>query len=180
MALPEFNGFKHPFTGRATVMTEDDRKEHILCIREFVKSLDPRDYLEIQLTRTLAIDHWRLNRIKAVEENLFTFESFATAARTDNPHPQVHHAMSQALAFASQAKVVNTLSLYEQRLTRIIHQNLNLLLKLQARRQKQESQPRAQAESEIEPKPLTRTATASSAEAAETPETPQIEFPDAA
>jgi hypothetical protein len=174
MALPEFNGFKHPFTGRPTVMTEDDRKEHILAIREFVRELDPRGYLEIQFTRTIAIDNWRLNRLKAVEENLYAFESFATAARTDNEHPQVHHAMSQALAFATQAKAFNTLSLCEQRLNRAIHQNLNLLLKLQAQRKKQQNQPHAHAENEVEPKPLTRTATAESLE------TPPIEFPNAA
>ena len=174
MPLPEFNGFKHPFTGRATVMTEDDRREHIFTVREFVRELDPRGYLEIRLTRTLAIDNWRLDRLKAVEENLFAFESFAAEARTSNEHPQVHHALSQALAFSTQAKALNTLSLDEQRLTRIIHQNLNLLLKLQAQRKKHENQPHAHTESEIEPKPLTRTA------AAESTETPPIEFPNAA
>jgi hypothetical protein len=163
MPLPEFNGFKHPFTGRATVMTEDDRKEHVFAIREFVREIDPRGYLEIQLTRTLALDHWRINRLKAVEENLYTFESFATAARTDNPHPQVHHAMSQALAFASQAKVFNTLSLCEQRLNRVILNNLKLLMKLQAQRRKQESKSRPHAPAETESKPLTRTAAASAA-----------------
>jgi hypothetical protein len=161
MALPEFNGFKHPFTGRATVMTEDDRKEHIFATREYVRELDPRGYLEIRLTRTLAVDYWRLDRLKAVEENLFTFESFAAEARTDNDNPQVHHALSQALAFATQAKAFNTLSLCEQRLNRAILGNLKLLMKLQAQRRKQESKSQPHTHAEAEPAPLTRTATAS-------------------
>jgi len=158
MPLPEFNGFKHPFTGRATVMTEDDRREHIFSVREYVRELDPRGYLEIRLTRTLAIDNWRLDRLKAVEENLFTFESFAAEARTHNEHPQVHHALSQALAFSTQAKALNTLSLCEQRLTRVIHQNLSLLLKLQAQRKKQENRTRLHAVEETESQPLTHAA----------------------
>jgi hypothetical protein len=160
MALPEFNGFKHPFTGRATVMTEDDRKEQIFSIREFVREIDPRSYLEIRVSRTLAIDYWRLDRLKAVEENLYAFESFAAEARTDNEHPQVHHALSQALAFATRAKAFNTLSLCEQRLNRAILNNLNLLMKLQAQRRKQESESRPHTPAETEPAPLTRAAAA--------------------
>ena len=174
MALPEFDGFNHPFTGRPTVMTEEDRTQQILHIREFIRELDPRGYLEIQLTRTVAIDNWRLNRLKAVEENLFTAEAFTLGPRIDTEHPQVHLALTHARAFATQAKALNTLSLCEQRLTRVIHQNLNLLLKLQAQRKRQQRQPHALGENEIEPKPLARTATA------ESPETPPIEFPSAA
>jgi hypothetical protein len=175
MALPEFNGFQHPFTGRATVMTDDDRREHIAAVREYVEALDPRGYLEIQLTRTLAVDNWRLNRLKAVEENLYAFESFATAARIDTEHPQVHHAFSQALAFATQVKTFNTLSLCEQRLNRVILNNLKLLMKLQAQRRKQESKSQPHTPFEAQPTPLTRTAAA-----CQTPETLRIPLENAA
>lgn len=63
MSLPAFNGFQHAFTGRPTVMTDDDRREQHAFIRECVKSLAPRGYLEIQLTRSFSIDTWRLIRL---------------------------------------------------------------------------------------------------------------------
>jgi hypothetical protein len=159
MALPDLNGFQHKFTGRATVMTDEDRIEQYAFTREYVQALDPRGLLEIQFARTLSIDTWRLNRLKAIEENLFAFGTFGPAANIETEHPQVHHAITQARVFAREAKAFRELSLYEQRLNRSIQNNLNLFLKLQDRRKAEE---RLNALASREPKPLTRAAGASS------------------
>jgi hypothetical protein len=114
--------------------------------------------MEIQLTRSLSMDTWRLNRLRAVEENILSYGAFGPAGNIDTEHPQAHHALAQARVFCREARVLNTLSLIEQRLQRNIQNNLKLLMKLQDRRLAAEEKARLHAVTEIEPKPLTRTA----------------------
>jgi hypothetical protein len=155
MPLPDFNGFNHPFTGRPTVMTDEDRLEQYAFTRDFVQGLDPRGYMEIQLTRSLSMDTWRLNRLRAVEENIFSWGAFGPAGNIDTEQPQAHHALAQARVFTREARVLNTLSLIEQRLQRSIHANLKLLIKLQDRRKADEQKRTPTA---TEPAVLTRAA----------------------
>lgn len=180
MPLPEFNGFKHGFTGRATIMTDEDRLEQYAFTREYVKVIDPWGILEIQLTRSLAMDTWRLNRLRAIEENLLAFGAFGPAANIEAENAQVHHAFTQARVFSREFKVLNTLSLIEQRLNRNIQANLKLLIKLQDRRQaaddrRQAETSRLNVRPEADTKPLTRTAAVSLVA-----EAPAITLPDVA
>jgi len=50
-------------------------------------------------------------------------------------HPEIHAAMVQALTFRNDPKLLANLALYEQRITKNFHVNLNQLLKLQSLRQ---------------------------------------------
>src|ERR1035438_10564773 len=68
-----FKGFRHPYTGLTHVMTDEDRDHQLEFVREFVRDLNPRGYAEINFARHVALDSWRLNRIKAVEENIFAY-----------------------------------------------------------------------------------------------------------
>ena len=133
---PVLMGRRNPVTGQSVLMIEADAESHRKFIAEYVAALKPDGMIEIQLAQRLAQDTWRINRIHAVEENIFALghsEKFANNMET--AHPEIHAAMVQALSFRNDPKLFSHLALYEQRLTKNFHVNFNLLLKLQSLRQ---------------------------------------------
>jgi hypothetical protein len=128
-------GRRNPVTGQSVLMTETDAESHRKFIAEFVASLKPDGMLEIQLAQRLAQDTWRINRIQAVEENIFALGHSEPYANIKSAHPEIHAAMVQALTFRNDPKLLANLALYEQRLTKNFHTNLDKLLKLQSLRQ---------------------------------------------
>ena len=128
-------GRRNPVTGQATLMTETDADTHRRFIVEFVAGLKPEGTLEIQLAQRLAQDTWRINRIHAIEENIFALGHSEPYADIKTAHPEIHAAMVQALTFRNDPKLLANLALYEQRVTKNFHLNLDKLLKLQSLRQ---------------------------------------------
>jgi hypothetical protein len=116
-------------------MIEADAESHRKFIAEFVASLKPDGMLEIQLAQRLAQDTWRINRIHAVEENIFALGHSEPFAKMETSHPEIHAAMVQALTFRNDPKLLAYIAGYEQKLTKNFHLNLNQLLKLQSLRQ---------------------------------------------
>jgi hypothetical protein len=128
-------GSRSPVTGQAVLMTETDADSHRKFIAEFVASLKPDGMIEIQLAQRLAQDTWRINRIQAVEENIFALGHSEPYANIKSAHPEIHAAMVQALTFRNDPKLLANIALYEARLTKNFHVNLDKLLKLQSLRQ---------------------------------------------
>jgi hypothetical protein len=128
-------GSRNPVTGQAVLMIEADADSHRKFIAEFVASLKPDGMIEIQLAQRLAQDTWRINRVHAIEENIFALGHSEPYANIKSAHPEIHAAMVQALTFRNDPKLLSHLALYEQRLTKNFHVNFNLLLKLQSLRQ---------------------------------------------
>src|SRR5450755_393596 len=129
-------GRRDPATGQSVLRTESDAETHRRFITEYVAAWKPDGMIEIQLTQRLAQDCWRINRIHAVEENIFALghsEPFANNMKS--AHPEIHAAMVQALTFRNDPKLLAYISLYEQRLTKNFHINFNMLTKLQSLRQ---------------------------------------------
>src|ERR1700744_1230039 len=71
------NARRHNLTGQVTAMTDADRLMPDAFPAEIAESLTPEGAVETQLAQRIATDSWRLNRISAVEDNLF---ALATAA----------------------------------------------------------------------------------------------------
>ncbi len=80
-------------------------------------------------------DTWRINRIHAVEENIFALGHSEPYANIKSAYPEIHAAMVQALTFRNDPKLFSYLATYEQKLTKNFQVNFNLLLKLQSLRQ---------------------------------------------
>ena len=137
-AVCAMNGFQHGFTGHATVMTDDDRHAQNAFVRPYIQALNPIGPIELQLAQTIALDNFRLNRLKAVEENMFAYGELGPLSdKIKTEHARVHHAIVQAQVFVLNDKSFNRLSLYEQRITRNIHKNLKLLREEQALRKRE-------------------------------------------
>jgi hypothetical protein len=78
---------------------------------------------------------WRINRIHAIEENIFALGHSEKFANIQSAHPEIHAAMVQALSFRNDPKLFSYLATYEQKLTKNFQINFNMLLKLQSLRQ---------------------------------------------
>ena len=132
---PVLMGRRNPVTGHSVLMIEADAESHRKFIAEYVAALKPDGMVEIQLAQRLAQDTWRINRIHAVEENIFALGHSEPYAKMETAHPEIHAAMVQALTFRNDPKLLSYIATYEQKLTKNFQINFNLLLKLQGLRQ---------------------------------------------
>jgi hypothetical protein len=162
-SISRHNAFKHGLTGNATIMTIEDAREQRDFTEAYIKGLNPVGPAETQLAGVIALDNWRLNRAKTLEENTLSLGEMKFFDTIEAEHPRIHHAMCQAAAFSSELKTFNTISLHEQRITRGIHKNMRLYWDMQDRRKAEaKEEAREQALAAREPKPLTRAMGASS------------------
>jgi hypothetical protein len=89
--------------------------------------------METQLAQRIATDSWRLNRMSAIEDNLFAI-GIDTLDGQSNDMGQIDAAINSAHTFLRNSKQMQLLSLYEQRINRTLQKNLALLKSLQAER----------------------------------------------
>jgi hypothetical protein len=137
--IAALNARRHHLTGQVTTMTDADRIIHDAFSAAIVESLAPEGAMETQLAQRIATDSWRLNRISAVEDNLFALghNAHADDIETQNSGinaPEIHAALTAARVFTAESKQLQLLTLYEQRINRNIQKNLATLQTLQATR----------------------------------------------
>src|ERR1700691_4346696 len=64
------NAYRHGLTGQICLLTADENQafdQHCTGIRE---SLQPVGALEVELAQSIAEDHWRLKRARAIESGI--------------------------------------------------------------------------------------------------------------
>src|SRR5215831_4766097 len=129
---PKLQAGRDKITAQVSVMSEDDRAVYFNFIQACIDDLHPRNFLERQIARRIAQDNWRLNRLHAIEENVFTYGHSGPYKDIKAEHPQIHHAMVQALTFIHDPRLFALIALYEARITRNMHANLKMLFHLQS------------------------------------------------
>ena len=149
------NGFCTPITGLTHIMSNEDRQSQLEFVREFVKDFNPIGVAEITMARNIALDYWRVNRLKAVEENIFAYGQVLPDKRFSHEIPKVEHAIGHAHTFIRFSKVIDKVSQIEYRLIRIVERNLNLLMKLQSLRAQRRSLGQLIPTDETRPQTLT-------------------------
>lgn len=128
------NALKHGITRQVTVMTDEERPAFIEYCADLVEELAPETAHERRLAQAIAEDYWRLDRGRAAENNLFALGHFEAAGDIDVNHPEVHAALTQARVFRDNSGAFLVITLYEQRINRSLHRNLDLLRDLQTER----------------------------------------------
>src|SRR5580698_9686413 len=128
------NALRHGLTGQVTTMTDEDRDAHELFSKSLIKDLAPDGAMEIQLAQRVATDSWRLNRISAIEDNLFALGQLQHGGQACPEVPEIDAALISARVFTQESKQLELLTLYEQRINRSIQKNLAMLQALQATR----------------------------------------------
>ena len=128
------NALRHGLTGQVTTMTDEDRAAHDQFSKALINDLAPEGAMETQLAQRVATDSWRLNRISAIEDNLFALGQLQNAGQACPDVPQIDAALTMAHVFTQESKQLQLLTLYEQRLNRAVQKNLAILQQLQAAR----------------------------------------------
>jgi hypothetical protein len=128
------NARRHNLTGQVTAMTDVDRIMHDAFCASIVENLAPEGAMETQLAQRIATDSWRLNRLSAIEDNLFALGHNAKSDEVETEDPEIHAALTAAKVFGAESKQLQLLTLYDQRINRNIQRNLVLLQGLQAAR----------------------------------------------
>jgi hypothetical protein len=127
------NAIRHGLTGHLVILTPADREAHDLFCNELIDSLNPETAIERQHAHSIAEDHWRINRLRAAESNIF-------AKACAGSQSAIETALDTADAYLREAKPLQLLSLYEQRINRSIHKNMDQLRQLQTERKATRSQ----------------------------------------
>jgi hypothetical protein len=128
------NALRHGLTGQTVVLPEDDLAVYQRHCAQFHAELKPQGLLETKAVQTIADTYWRLDRIRAMENNLFSlgFHEQTNAVASDDP--AIHCALAQAKALDERGDLLTRLSLYEQRLNRTLAQAKAELKQLQQER----------------------------------------------
>ena len=128
------NAMRHGLTGQVTTMTDEDRTAHEKFSKALIQDLAPKGAMETQFAQRIATDSWRLNRISAVEDNLFALGLHEHGGKLHLENEQIDAALTTARVFTMESKQLQLLTLYEQRLNRAIQKNLAMLHQLQSTR----------------------------------------------
>lgn len=142
------NARRHGLTGQVHLMTAEDQAAFDQLTAEYVETLNPANPIERQLAQSIAHDQWRLNRMRALEDNLLSL-SFGQSEEVESTPPErapeLEAAVSAARLYAEDPHQVLLLSLYIQRTNREIHRNLQLLHRMQFERRAQRTAALAEA-----------------------------------
>jgi hypothetical protein len=131
------NALRHGLTGHVVVMPGDDLAAYQTFTARLHKDFQPSGEHETILVQSIADDYWRLNRAKAMEDNLYALALHEQAdSVTDNP--ELHSALVIARSFRDNTKAIATLSLHQNRIARGIERNVEMLRKIQAERKEKE------------------------------------------
>jgi hypothetical protein len=124
------NNLRHGLTGQISLLPTEDREAHDAFCNELSASLNPETPMERQFALSVAEDSWRLNRARAIENNMF-------ALGHEGERRELQIALADARTFQAQANQFQLLTIYEQRINRNLQRNLKQLHELQAERREQ-------------------------------------------
>src|SRR5580704_4702642 len=65
------NNLRHGLTGQISLLPTEDREAHDGFCNELIDSFNAETPMEAQLAHSIAEDSWRLNRARAIENNMF-------------------------------------------------------------------------------------------------------------
>jgi hypothetical protein len=129
-ARSSLNNLRHGLTGHINILPTEDREAHDRFCNELIDGFLPETPMEQQLAHSVAEDNWRLNRARAIENNMF-------ALGHEGERREVQVALADARTFQAHANQFQLLTIYEQRINRTLQRNMKQLQELQAGRRQQ-------------------------------------------
>lgn len=135
---PVFIGSRDAITGQALLMTEDDDRAYYNFCHKYVQEFQPKTFNEEQLVRTIADTQWRLNRTRAVENNLVSFHISQSSGEIPSTSAKGQAALTQAQCFGKLTRDLDRMSSYEQRLQKTLDKTYDRLERVQNERRARE------------------------------------------
>jgi len=128
---------KHNLSGQHLILLAGETEAYNRMGSAMLTDLKPKSEPERQIAQKIIDINFRLNRLTAIENNLFTFGT--TGSETDCPHDdRVEVMVAQTRAWTEQANYFDTLGRYESRLSRQLLKYQEEFERLQAVRKEQE------------------------------------------
>ncbi len=127
------NAYRHGITGQIHVQTPEEQQAHDQHCKMTLEALIPVGNYERSLAQSIADDRWRLNRARAIESNLFAL-GLESPSEDHTRHPQVDEAFAQVHTWIADARNLQLLTIYEQRIQRSVDKNMAELRTIQAAR----------------------------------------------
>ena len=123
------NAVKHGLTGQVMMMTPSDQATYSDYYLRMIPDLAPVTTLEYSFADRIVFDSWRLSRSTMIEQNLFQLADGELVISTGDATQD--DALNQALNFEVKEKTFTLLSLYQARIQRSLHKDLEMLRKIQ-------------------------------------------------
>jgi len=137
-------GYRDPVTRQVMLMTPDTCPEYQKFKKAYVASFKTVDMVEEQLAHSIADAQWRLNQIRALQNNLFALE-LSYPVKIDIEEPNAKAAAHSAQRIPRKAPTLRELSMYEQRIHKQFHNDLQALRDMIAARHTEENETLDQA-----------------------------------
>src|SRR6202046_578204 len=137
---PRLNAYRHGLTGQIRLLTAEEHEAFELHCTGIRESLEPVGVLETELAQSIAEDHWRLKRARAIETGIFAAGVLGQLGhpyggiREDAAQVPIDEALSKAHTWIAKSENFQLLALYEQRIHRAIEKNMAELRTLKAER----------------------------------------------
>ena len=128
------NAVRHGLTGRAVVLPGEDLAYYQSFSKEMAASLEAEGALEVSIAQTIADCQWRLNRIRMIEDGMLALGHFEDAGDFHTTDPESHAVFTAARAFRDHSQAFVNLSMYEQRIHRMMERSMKQLQELQKER----------------------------------------------
>ncbi len=127
------NAFKHGLTGQSLILQPDETEAYNRLTSALLSDLKPETEIERQIVQKITDAHFRLNRLAAVENNIFNFGLLdnTSAGAAD---VRVEAMVAQTRAWIERSNSFDVLGRYEARLTRQVLQFTLELERLQKAR----------------------------------------------
>ena len=138
--VSRMNALRHGLTGQIEVTTPEEKEAKDKFCGEIESSLAPEGGLERQIAHSIAEDHWRLNRAKTIENNIFTLACSFQDSDGETESPEIDHALADARTFVADPARFQLLTIYERRIHSNMSKSLKQLLELQAIRRAAEAE----------------------------------------
>jgi hypothetical protein len=129
------NATRHGLTGQFHAFSHEDKIAFDEHCTNLMADYKPETYREKLLAMSIAEDMWRLNRARALENNIFAIGmSGPIGDATDVDSAEGHAAACQARVWLADGKNIQLLAVYETRIRRNIEKNEKQLKELQTER----------------------------------------------
>src|SRR5947209_2467620 len=129
------NATRHGLTGQFHAFSHEDKRAFDQHCEGLMADFNPATYREKILAMSIAEDMWRLNRARALENNIFAIGmSGPIADATNVDSAEGHAAACQARVWLADGKNIQLLALYETRIRRNLEKNEKHLKELQTER----------------------------------------------
>ncbi len=145
----KLNAVKHNLSGQHLILQETELAAYNRMAFAMFEDLNPKNEPERQIAQKIIDINFRLNRLTAIENNLFNFS--LTQNETDAAHDDRIEVMAaQTRAWTERAGYFDTLGRYEHRLSRQLLKYQEEFERMQAARKHQEFANRNQSAEEKE------------------------------